>query len=305
MSERVYFASVSGGKDSAAMCLWLKEQGIPFRAVNFDTGWEHSETYRYLQEVLPEFIGPIESHSREPQLDEEREGMAAELEEMLGHRSAFVRWCLHKGAFPSRRMRFCTENLKVLVCRDVMRQAHAEGLSPISVVGIRAAESLARSKMKEKELAPKLECMVWRPLIRWSEQDVIDIHKRHGLPPNPLYLRGAMRVGCWPCIQARKSDLRMLEEPRIRLIERLEEMVGELARRRIEARGEEMENPPHFFLATRVMGTPDGKFPCVPIRKMVAWGKPVRGGRVLDRQLGFPGLNDGCLRWGMCETGTN
>lgn len=33
-------ASVSGGKDSTAMCLWLQEQGLEFTPVFLDTGWE-------------------------------------------------------------------------------------------------------------------------------------------------------------------------------------------------------------------------------------------------------------------------
>lgn len=37
-SAATVIASVSGGKDSAAMMLHLREQEIPFRAVFFDTG---------------------------------------------------------------------------------------------------------------------------------------------------------------------------------------------------------------------------------------------------------------------------
>jgi len=299
-----YFAAVSGGKDSAAMCLYLKEQGIEFRAVNYDTGWEHPDTYRYLREVLPDYIGPIESHSLEPELDEEREAMAQELEGMLGHRSAFVRWVLRKRMFPQRMKRFCTQQLKVYVSRGLMREAMAQGLNPVSVVGVRAEESHKRAKLPEKELAPMLDCMIWRPLIRWTERDVINIHKRHGLPPNPLYLRGARRVGCWPCINAGKADLRMLGEHRIQIIERLEAMVGELVRRREAEAGREMEQSPHLFLAPSVLRQ-DGKAQPTPIRRMVEWGKTARGGRELDRQMSMPGINDGCMRWGMCEVGSN
>ena len=38
-------ASVSGGKDSAALSLWLTEQGIEHRRVFAVSGWEADEPY--------------------------------------------------------------------------------------------------------------------------------------------------------------------------------------------------------------------------------------------------------------------
>ena len=285
-----HLASVSGGKDSTAMCLWLKEQGIEYRALHFDTGWEHPATVEYLRDVLPRYIGPIEVHSREPDLDDEREAYAVELEEMLGWRSPFVRWTLKRGMFPSRTRRFCTQELKIFTVRDVMKAEHEAGRLPVNVVGIRAAESRARAKLPERELSTTLDCMVWRPLIAWTERDVIDIHHRHGVPPNPLYLRGSRRVGCWPCIMAGKTDLRALDEDRIRIIERLEAIVTSIA-----------DANRAMFQAKHSSMMEDGKYVPVPIRRMVEWGKTARGGRELDRQQALPGFNDGCLRWGMCE----
>jgi hypothetical protein len=187
-----------------------------------------------------------------------------------------------------------------------MREEHAAGRLPVNVVGIRAAESAARAKLPERELSTTLDCMVWRPLIRWSEQDVIDIHKRHDVRPNPLYLQGARRVGCWPCIQAGKAELRMLadDERRIQIMERLEEMVGELALERHIERGEAFEDlhPPAFF--QHPSADEDGRHPTVPIREIIRWGQTLHGGQVLDRRMMLPGMNDGCLRWGMCDLGT-
>jgi len=52
-------ANVSGGKDSTALMLALREADLPFRAVFADTGWEAPETYRYL-DTLRSKIGPID-----------------------------------------------------------------------------------------------------------------------------------------------------------------------------------------------------------------------------------------------------
>jgi len=79
----VYYASVSGGKDSLAMCLHLQDLGIPYRAVFFDTGWENPDTYQYVREVLPGVVGPIEWLSNEPELDDSQEADAQEVEAVL------------------------------------------------------------------------------------------------------------------------------------------------------------------------------------------------------------------------------
>lgn len=56
---RRVIASVSGGKDSAAMSLYLTELGIEHERVFCDTGWEHPVTYEYLRGELTAKIGPI------------------------------------------------------------------------------------------------------------------------------------------------------------------------------------------------------------------------------------------------------
>jgi hypothetical protein len=102
---------------------------------------------------------------------------------------------------------------------------------PISAVGIRKEESQARSKLGPFE--EKDESTIWRPLIDWTVEDVIAIHKRFGVAPNPLYTRGFSRVGCFPCIFARKSEIKhaFQESPeRFERIRQLETEVKELAK---------------------------------------------------------------------------
>jgi len=62
----------------------------------------------------------------------------------------------------------------------------------------------------EWDSSGRFGCDVWSPLTRWTLDDVIAIHRHHDLRPNPLYLLGAARVGCWPCIFARKAELRLI-----------------------------------------------------------------------------------------------
>jgi 3'-phosphoadenosine 5'-phosphosulfate sulfotransferase (PAPS reductase)/FAD synthetase len=86
-------ASISGGKDSTALCLHLKEKGIKYHAVHMDTGWEHPTTDEYIRDVLEKAIGPIT---------------------WIPRKYTFKELCIHKRMFPSRIIRFCTSELKVL-----------------------------------------------------------------------------------------------------------------------------------------------------------------------------------------------
>ena len=57
LNGRPLFASISGGKDSTALGLWLKDNGIKFTPVFIDTGWEHQATYDYIKDVLTPLFG--------------------------------------------------------------------------------------------------------------------------------------------------------------------------------------------------------------------------------------------------------
>jgi 3'-phosphoadenosine 5'-phosphosulfate sulfotransferase (PAPS reductase)/FAD synthetase len=276
--EGLVVASVSGGKDSTALSLHLTELGIAHRRVFADTGWEHPETYRHL-DYLERALGPIDR--------------------ITGKHGGMVPLVRKKGMFPSRLRRFCTEQLKVLPIKAYLAEHEAE----INAVGIRAGESAARAKMPEWEWSKGLDCHVWRPLIAWTEEDVIAIHKRHDVRPNPLYLQGATRVGCWPCIFARKAEIKLLAETdpaRIAEIAALEDEVAEALRLRNAQNGTTAEerghHAPTFFHSKGYGAGAEGGM--MPIAVVAEWARTGRGGRQLTLIDDAP---DGCMRWGMCE----
>tara|TARA_R110002110_G_scaffold145395_1_gene334785 strand:+ start:760 stop:1722 length:963 start_codon:yes stop_codon:yes gene_type:complete len=307
IANRQLVVSVSGGKDSTATCLHLKELGIPYRAIFFDTGWEHEETYRYLKHYLPLKIGPVEHLVKKRELKTpELEALARKYEAQLGWYSPMVRWCIHKGMFPARQRRWCTSELKVSTAQEYLKGMDPE---PISVVGIRAEESKARSKMTEWEWFDAGDCEVWRPLINWSFQDVIDIHQRHNVTPNPLYLGNnpAERVGCYPCIYARKSEIRRIahQDPdRITLLAELERDIHQIRINRAKEKGETLRTPTAWFQSPGGEINPEtGKRSglCWPIDRVVQWARTKHGGRQFELFDALPG-EQGCVRWGMCDT---
>lgn len=309
LDGRRVVASISGGKDSAAMSLYLHELEIEHDRVFLDTGWESQKTYDYLRGPLTDKLGPI-TEVRAPH--------------------QMVHLILRKGMFSSRVRRFCTQELKVFPMIRYLNTLIDEGVDPVNAVGIRRGESLARSRMVEWEVSKDFPCETWRPLLHWSERDVIDIHKRHGLAPNPLYLEGASRVGCWPCVFARKAEIRHIAETdpeRIDLIRRLEQRVAARAAARYAERGETFESlgyaEPSWFQSPMTVKRPceqcggsgeDDGATCKtcngrgtrrsgepwPIDKVVAWARTSHGGRQLEL-FAAPEREQGCARWGMCE----
>lgn len=266
--------SVSGGKDSAAASLHLNELGIDHVRVFANTQWEHPDTLEYIRGPLTQAIGPV-----------------TEVSGLLG----FADLVRKKRIFPDRTKRFCTTELKMKPIRAFIDALDEEVLN---VVGIRADESEARSKLTETEYSDFFDCEVWRPLIKWSVEDVIAIHKRHGLAPNPLYLKGAARVGCWPCIHARKEEIRLVAEidpARIDEIRTLEKETTDQARARAEAKGEKLDWERSMFSAH--VGK-NGHRP-MQIDEAVEWSRTSHGGR----QLLLVNENEpGCVKWGMCDT---
>jgi 3'-phosphoadenosine 5'-phosphosulfate sulfotransferase (PAPS reductase)/FAD synthetase len=273
IAGRKVVASISGGKDSAALSLYLTELGIEHDRVFMDTGWEHALTYDHIRGPLTRAIGPI-TEIRGP-LD-------------------FEQLVSKKGMFPSRVKRFCTEQLKVLPILDWLRAQQDVHGELVNAVGIRRDESKARSAMSEWEWSDGFDVETWRPLVTWTTADVIAIHERHGLVMNPLYAMGASRVGCWPCIHARKSEIALvarIDPARIDQIRDLEQ--------RLNAEGSQRDQVKDRAFVPRSMfsyhGGDDVHHP-ITIDEAVAWGNSKRG------EWQPAGAGDACMRWGVCET---
>lgn len=201
----------------------------------------------------------------------------------------FLDLCIWKGRFPSTKARFCTQFLKIIpTMEQVYMPLLEDGHKVVSWQGVRAAESLARSKLSEREDTPE-GYSIYRPLLKWTARDVFDMHRKHGIKHNPLYEMGMGRVGCMPCINVNKNELFEIQRRFPDQIERIaewERIVAKVSKRQGAS-----------FLPALV---DDGK---KDIYEWVEWSKSSYGGKQYDlikmiEQEEFPQCSS---VYGLCE----
>lgn len=289
-----HIINISGGKDSAACYLLALKKGIKFRAVFADTGNEHDYTYEFL-EYLPKATGGPEIEIIRADFSEKikkkrktvrekwkKDGVPAQqikkaLELLKPTGNPFLDLCLWKGRFPSARARFCTEELKVFpLTFQVFFPALKNG-RVLSWQGVRADESLARSKLPPFN-RDDTGVYIWRPILNWTADQVFDLHHEMGVEPNKLYKLGFARVGCMPCIMARKMDVREMAKRFPEHVERILEWESLVS-------GASKRGRSTFFSSD--------KMPCASnydpetdgyqgIDEVVCWAETDRGGRQLN-----------------------
>lgn len=221
--------------------------------------------------------------------------------------NAFLDMCLIHGRFPSKKAKFCTDELKMRPLELTKAPFWNAGITTVDWIGERAAESRDRAKkpMLQRIRMPAGGAKVlYRPIHKWSAADTFAMAKRHGLKPNPLYLLGAGRVGCWTCINARKKEIGIVARhtpEKIDIIREWERRVSLVSRR--DAGGGSYST---FFSADKVPGERDDHERAT-IDRVVEWTRTTRGGRQFDLMQALAertAEEDGAVcdsEYGLCE----
>lgn len=155
-----YYLAFSGGKDSIVCYDLCKKAGVKFDA-HYMRAMEPPEVVYFIRKNYPE---------------------------VQRHLPKETMWQLivKNGIPPLRNIRFC--------CR-VLKEIGGKGRTVI--VGIRKAESVARSNRQEYAVVGK-KCMVL-PILYWSNEQVWNYIKRNNIAYPSLYDEGAKRIGCVMC----------------------------------------------------------------------------------------------------------
>jgi 3'-phosphoadenosine 5'-phosphosulfate sulfotransferase (PAPS reductase)/FAD synthetase len=211
--------------------------------------------------------------------------------------NAFLDLCMWKGRFPSRKAQFCTQELKTAMAVEFQLELMDQGYKVISWQGIRRNESHNRRNARLWErVGPALR--IFRPIVEWTAQQVFEYAASKGIRPNPLYLMGMSRVGCF-CINSSKSELRQWA---IRLpqhparIGDWEWIVGQCSKRGFST----------WFsdASAAVAAQPDRRviFAELNIWSRIEWSKTTRGGQQFD--LLADQEESGCSSsYGLCDVG--
>jgi 3'-phosphoadenosine 5'-phosphosulfate sulfotransferase (PAPS reductase)/FAD synthetase len=311
--------SLSGGKDSTATLLVAIALEAPnLQAVFADTGNEHQQTYEYLDyleqatctkitRVRADFTQRIEGKRRFIESKWRAQGIAEEvvlaaLDVLQPTGNPFLDLCIWKGRFPSRKAQFCTMELKRdPMLEQVVMPLMGAGDMILSWQGVRADESLNRRYLPEcDEVGGGL--FNYRPILKWDVPAVFEAHRYMCIKPNPLYSQGMGRVGCMPCINCRKDELReiALRFPEaIDRIDRWERTVQQASKRGAATffAGSNAKHPKGSIADMTAIEVME----IASIRQAVEWSKTARGGIQYDLLIATDA--SACSSaYGLCES---
>jgi 3'-phosphoadenosine 5'-phosphosulfate sulfotransferase (PAPS reductase)/FAD synthetase len=171
-----HILSLSGGKDSTALAVYMRDSLPEMEYVFCDTGKELPETYEYLNKIEAYLGKPIQR---------------------LNAEYSFDHWLqIYSGFLPSPRMRWCTRMLKLKPF-----EAYVGTDLVYSYVGLRADED------REGYLSHKPNIITVYPFKEAgvTKPDVFRILEESGLGL-PDYYKWRTRSGCYFCFFQRKAE---------------------------------------------------------------------------------------------------
>lgn len=183
--ENGFYLAFSGGKDSQVIYQLAKEARVKFKAhMNF-TSVDPPEVIRFVREYYPDV------HIIPPPM-------------------SIYDMAVKKHSLPTRKIRWCCAQYK-----------ETSGAGTVTIIGIRHAESIRRSKRNELETGDRkfsgsfdqfsrhqekmVTCVggkdriLLSPIINWTTQDVWEYLNDRNLPHCKLYDEGFTRIGCLCC----------------------------------------------------------------------------------------------------------
>lgn len=198
-----HILSLSGGKDSAALAVYMRDRVPEMEYVFHDTGHELPETYDYLDRLEVLLGRPVDRSTSN----------------LIGpgeHETPFDHWLVMYGRMlPSTHRRWCTKMMKLKPFEDYV------GEDPVvNYVGLRADE-----RMREGYISTKPNIRAVYPFQEDGlvKEDIVRILEESGLGMPPYLDWGRSRSGCYFCFYQQKIEWVRLLETHPDLFERARE----------------------------------------------------------------------------------
>lgn len=167
---------ISGGKDSAALAIYMRDRVPEMEYFFCDTGAELAETYEYLQRLEP-ILGKTITR-----LNSDRD---------------FDHWLwMYHGALPSPQMRWCTKTMKIKPLEAWI--GDAETFSYVAIRADERREGYVSTKPNIRAVFPFKEDGI-------TKEDVLRILADAGVGL-PAYYEWRTRSGCYFCFFQRKAE---------------------------------------------------------------------------------------------------
>jgi len=185
-----HILSLSGGKDSTALAIYMRDKVPEMEYAFCDTGKELKETYEFLQKI---------------------EGFLGKPIVFLNSERDFDHWLeIYSGFLPSPKVRWCTKQLKIIPFEEFVGDD-----TVYSYIGIRADEN------REGYISKKPNII---PVYPFKEdgiglQEVRRILDESGIG-YPDYYKWRTRSGCYSCFFQRKAEWIGLEKEHPDLFEK-------------------------------------------------------------------------------------
>lgn len=172
-----HICGISGGKDSSALAVYLRERVPDMEYFFCDTGAELPETYEYLDRL---------------------EVALGKRIERLNPKRGFDHWFeVYRGALPSPQMRWCTKKMKIEPLEEWIGDAPA-----ISYVAIRADEASRKGYVSTKPNITTVFPFIEDGIDKDGVMRILD-EAGVGLPS---YYEWRTRSGCYFCFYQRKAE---------------------------------------------------------------------------------------------------
>lgn len=187
MAQKIrHLLGLSGGKDSSALAVYMRDRVPEMEYFFSDTGKELPETYQFLDR-LEVFLGkPIARLNMERDPSENRD---------------FDHWLtLYGGLLPSSQVRWCTVNLKIRPFEEYVGEDSA-----YNYIAIRADEDRVGYKPLQTASLRNIEPKYPFKEDGITKEDVYRILEESGLGL-PDYYKWRTRSGCYFCFFQRKSE---------------------------------------------------------------------------------------------------